>query len=100
MNASGSDFVMLTEAQTGTVLVRKNGITPRDTNNSMGNASPLFLGDDLLSATESWADTGQKLTAEVQVSRAGKVIYSVAAGNPGATHDVTWAMVLCRTLGA
>ena len=84
VNASGSDFVMLTEAQTGTVLVRKNRIAPWNTNNSLGNTSPLFLGDDLLSATESWAETGQKLTAEIQVSRAGKVIYTVSAGNPGA----------------
>ena len=88
VNASGNDFVMLTESQTGTLLVRKNVVTPWNTDNSTGNTSPLFLDDDLLVATETWKNANQKLQDEVQLSRAGKVIYTLSVGNPGANMAV------------
>ena len=82
VNADGTDFLMVVNAADGGYLISTNGIQKGGMGLGAGFPSPVFLGNDILTAREIYTDTANGGNGSVIVDLGSREIFTSAVGLP------------------
>jgi hypothetical protein len=82
VNADGTDFMMVVDAADGGYLISTKGVQKGGMGLGAGFPPPVFLNNDVLTATEAYTDTANGSSGNVTVNLGSREIFTTAIGSP------------------
>ena len=107
VNADQTDFLMVVQASDGGYLVSTKGVQKGGMDLGTGFPPPVFLGNDVLTASEIYSDTANGGEGRVVVNLGNSEIFTTAVGLPSPVNalrglwsdEANWVLEVARAKG-
>lgn len=107
VNADGTDFMMVVDAADGGYLISTKGVQKGGMSLGASFPPPVFLKNDVLTATEVYTDTGNGSSGNVTVNLGIREIFTTAIGSPSPVTALrglwsdgsNWTLEIARAKG-
>ncbi len=108
VNADGTDFLMVVDAADGGYLVSSKGVQKEGLGLATGSSTPVFLKNDILTATETYSNTANGNNGSITVDLGSTVIFTTAISSPSPVTALRglwsdgriWTLEVARTQGS
>jgi hypothetical protein len=107
VNSDGTDFMMAMDAAGGEYLVNTKGVQKGGLGVGPGLPPPVFVNDEVLTATQTYSDTTSGSNGQAIVSLDNREIFTTSIGSPSPVSALrglwsdgnTWTLEVARTRG-